>query len=390
MTKLAVAAGSFLIALASLRAAPGETSKVHYIDTPAAAGSSVPRVVARKEGLLLSWVESSAKGKAFRFSVLTAGRWSQPRTVADSAAVLAASSSEPGVLQLPGGDLVAQWLTQAPGKEANHIVVAVSHDGGGTWSKPVIPYRNSTPGEHMYVSLFPWPAGGAGVVWLDPRGGEKTLLMQTTIDRNGVLGPERTVDSDVCSCCPTSGVMTAAGPLLLYRGRSNDNVRDMQVTGLQNAAWQTPHAVHADGWKLNGCPTNSGGLSASGSNVTAVWFTGAPSKRVLLANSQNSGKAFGQPVVIDAQSPVGRAAVTTDAKGSALVAWFGSSAGKTTLFAARVSGGGAPEKALTIATSTSAAKLGFPSIASNGDTALLTWTENNGSSTSLVRAAMLR
>ncbi len=247
--------------------------KVQYIESPAAPGSSVPRVVAgRGQTLILSWVEPSARGKAFRFSTWSAGHWGTVRTVADSPDVLAASSSEPGILELPDGVLVAQWLVRDAEREANHIVVATSQDGGNTWSRPVVPYRNSTPGEHMYVALFPWPGGGAGVAWLDPRGGENTYLVQTTIDNNGTLGPELTIDSGVCSCCPTSGVMTSAGPLLMYRGRTKENIRDMQVTSLRKAAWQPAYAIYADGWKLNGCPTNSGELTALGQEVTAVWL----------------------------------------------------------------------------------------------------------------------
>ncbi len=235
--------------------------KLESLETPAAAGSSVPRVSAGKDGLLyLSWVEpikgiSSEDGQAFRFCTWKAGNWSTVKTISTGPQILAAVSSEPGILELGDGTLVAQWLTKAQVNESNHIDVAVSRNGGTTWSKPVKPYRDTTPGEHMYVSLFPWPAGGAGIAWLDPRGGKKTALIQTTIANNGELGPEHFIDADVCTCCPTSSALTSVGPLLLYRGRTTDDIRDMHVTAYQENRWSLATTVHADGWKLNGCPT---------------------------------------------------------------------------------------------------------------------------------------
>ena len=175
----------------------------------------------------------------------------------------------------------------------------------------------------------------------------------------------------------------------MYRGRTKDNIRDMQVTSLRKAAWQPAHAIHADGWKLNGCPTNSGELTALGQEVTAVWFTGVPGKRVLLARSHDSGHIFDAPVVIDHRAPVGRAAVTTFAEGSAAVAWLGSANKETTLFAMRVARV-ATESAIPVAKASSSTSMGFPSIASSRNLAMLTWTESDKSAASIVRVALLR
>ena len=115
--------------------------------------------------------------------------------------------------------------------------VAMSVDRGKTWSDPVIPHRDGIKGEHGFVSFFKY-LGETGIIWLDSRammtsdhslssGGMR--LYASTIDPNGNLGPEIMLDDMVCECCPTSAVNTIKGPLIAYRDRSINDVRNIQL-----------------------------------------------------------------------------------------------------------------------------------------------------------------
>ena len=41
------------------------------------------------------------------------------------------------------------------------------------------------------------------------------------------IGPGVPLDDRVCECCSTSAAMTANGPVIVYRDRSADEVRDI-------------------------------------------------------------------------------------------------------------------------------------------------------------------
>src|SRR5690606_40868449 len=68
--------------------------------------------------------------------------------------------------------------------------------------------------------------------------------------------PTRRSSDLVCDCCQTSVALTSRGPLLFYRGRSPDEVRDVLVSRLEGNVWTAPRRVHADDWVVGGCPVN--------------------------------------------------------------------------------------------------------------------------------------
>jgi hypothetical protein len=104
---------------------------------------------------------------------------------------------------------------------------------------------------------------------------------------------EKTVDTDVCTCCPTGLVSAEFGGGALYRGHTSEEIRDIQVARLVNGAWEQPHAVHDDHWKINGCPVNGPALSERKGRLTLAWFTGENDElQVQLAFSGDSGKRF--------------------------------------------------------------------------------------------------
>ena len=375
--------------------------------SPAAPGSAEPHLGVSPEGRVwLSWIEKrTAGGHALRVARLDGARWSKPFTVAEGDSFFANWADFPTVLPLGGDRLAAHYMWKTGGETyAYEVRTTQSADGGRSWSRTVTPHRDGTPTEHGFVSLLP-AASGVRAVWLDGRGGmavdgmgrpvhleegEADMTLRTAVvGADGALSEEALLDPRVCDCCQTAAALTTRGAVIAYRDRSADEIRDISVVRLENGAWSEPEPLHADGWKITGCPVNGPSLAAAGERIVAAWYTAAQdSPRVLVAFSDDGGHRFGAPIRLDAGSPLGRVSVLLGADGGALVAWL-EAQGKEALFQVRrASRDGALGRVSTVARTAAARGSGFPRMVRSGDRVVLAWTE--AGKPSLVRTATAR
>ncbi len=188
-----------LIVLASCASAP-----TRLIESPAAPGSAEPNLALGRDGrLYLSWIEKSGEDHALRFSSWQGEGWSPARTIATGRDWFVNWADFPSVAASTDGTLAAHWLVRnGPGSYAYSVRLAISRDGGETWSDPVTPHRDGTETEHGFVSIVPMPDGTFEVVWLDGRemqvtgnAAQGTGLMTLRSarldgDRNVTLGPK--------------------------------------------------------------------------------------------------------------------------------------------------------------------------------------------------------
>jgi hypothetical protein len=229
------------------------------LPSPAGADSSAPQLTAEGNRAILSWMEREEPRAALKFAERTASGWSAARTVVSGTDLVVNAADVPSVRALAGGTLVAQWLQEnGPDPEAYNLRLAWSTDGGATWSKPVSPHRDGTKTQHGFASLFQAPGAGLGVVWLDGRAtdpespkatGNMSLRAATFSPTARQLG-ESTIDARVCECCPTSVATTSEGPIVAFRNRSDNEVRDIFVSRLVEGRGTKPSALHDDGWEL--------------------------------------------------------------------------------------------------------------------------------------------
>ena len=150
------------------------------------------------------------------------------------------------------------------------------------------------------------------------------MMLRSTTVRQGVPpGEDVLVDARVCDCCPTTAVRTSTGVVAAYRDRSEGEMRDISVARLVQGRWQSGGFVHADGWRIEGCPVNGPALASAGDLVALAWFTAANDVgRVSLAFSRDGGASFGAPIQIDDGRPLGRVDVEMLPDGSAVVLWL--------------------------------------------------------------------
>lgn len=410
----------FVLVALVLLSAGARAQTLRELPSPAGQESGQSNLTVDARGrVYLSWIERPEKGRAaLRFSVREGAGWTRPRTVAEGADIAVNWANFPSLTALPDGSLAAHWLARpdAPGASpyASDVRVARSYDGGRTWTEALVPHRDGTPTEHGFVSMFPGPRGSLAAVWLDGRetkpmkahagghsgghgageaeGHGQMTLRYATLGRDGralkVLD-ESLVDARVCECCQTSAAVTAEGPVVVYRDRSAEELRDISLVRLAGRRWAEPVTVHADRWKLDGCPVNGPSVAAAGRVVAVAWFTmgetGA-TPRVRLAFSRDAGRTFSAPVEADDGDPVGRASVLLLADGSAVVCWIERTKAGAEVRARRVRADGRRDPSFTVAATGEARTSGFPRMARSGQRLVFSWTSPTGVRTAEMQA----
>lgn len=361
---------------------PVDLAGATNVENPSGPGSMAPNLaVGLDDVVYLSWVEPKGDGHALRFSTWSDGHWATPKTVAEGDDWFVNWADFPSMAALEDGTLAAHWLVRSGGASyAYDISIAVSRDGGDTWSEPFRPHRDATKTEHGFVSLVPFREGHFGVIWLDGRQTADTprgamTLRYATLSPDGSLAAEAEVDPSVCDCCSTDALRTGDGALLtVYRDRTASEVRDISVAVLRAAGWTAPRTVHGDSWIIAGCPVNGPAAASEGKTVAVAWFTGADdTARVQVAFSTDGGDTFGRPLRVDDGAPLGRVDVVMLDEGLAVVSWLERDADHAQLALRSVAPSGISQSRFVTSTSP-ARSSGFPRMVTTGGETILAWT----------------
>ncbi len=384
--------------------------RVQVWPLPAAAGAASPDLSLAPGGrLLLSWMSRQpGRRNALQFASWSRdGGWqSQPRTIAVGQSLVANWADVPHLRATPDGALWVQWLQADPGNPSGyHAVVARSRDGGMRWEQMTRINDDAGPGEHGFAAL--WPIGGdrLGVAWLDGRAQDMAghdhagvhagamQLRANAFDMDLGRGSDAVVDAATCDCCQTDVAMTDRGPLLVYRDRGEDEVRDIASVRFEGGRWTSPTAVHADGWQVSACPVNGPAVAARGNAAVVAWYSeagGVPAVR--LARSTDAGDRYAAPVVVDQGAAVsGQVDVALDGD-QAWVAWLREDATGQTLMLARYAPDlSNPLQRIDVARPSGRGHAtGSPRLVVEGGSAWLVWTDVADGVAHLQGAQLLR
>ena len=359
---------------------------VEELSGPAKPGSAEPNLAVSPDGIVyMTWLEPADSGHALRIASFDGARWSQPSTIRKGRDFFVNWADFPSVEVLADDRLAVHWLQRTgSGTYAYGVRVAQSADGGRSWTPPVTPHRDSSQTEHGFVAL--WRDGSrVGAAWLDGRKFDKAghspvnemMLASTTLGRDGSRSTETRLDERVCDCCQTAVALTSNGPLLVYRDRSPEEIRDIAIVRRVRGSWTRPAFVHRDNWRINACPVNGPAIDTRANRVAVAWFTAAnDTARVNVAFSADAGARFKPPIRVDDGRPAGRVDVLVLGDGSALVSWIERSGGDTAeVRVRRVRSDGRIGSAVTIATSSAARASGFPRMVASGQNAIFAWTQ---------------
>ncbi len=380
-----------LTSVVSLVRAQSWGSSIIPIASPAAPGSAQPRLTVSSRGVLLSWIERSGDTAALKFAERKGDAWTPVRTVASGRDWFVNWADVPSVIRLADGSLYGHWLQKSGADTyAYDVRLARSTDDGHTWTPSFTPHHDGTQTEHGFASLFQMPGAGLGLVWLDGRamkaghgehGGGEMSVRGAIYNQAGKQVAEAPVDLRVCECCPTAAAVTADGPIVAYRDRSDSEIRDIYVSRLVAGQWSEPVPVHRDNWRIAACPVNGPALSANGTGVALAWFTAKGDEgHTFVAFSSDSGRSFGQPVRLDDASALGRVDVALLDDGSAAATWIEFADGKAQFRMRRVTAAGERSPAVTVAGLTANRTSGYPRMAKSGEELIFAWTESGSPS----------
>lgn len=303
------------------------------------------------------------------------------------------------------GHLAAHWLQQsAAGTYDYDVHIAQSTDGGTSWSSSFIPHTDGIAAEHGFVSMLPMPNGRIFAAWLDGRNSKGThdaededehghggamTLRTAEFDRDGQLFEETELDARVCDCCQTDAALSADGPIVVYRDRSEEEVRDIALIRKEKGQWQEPQIINADKWEIKGCPVNGPAIAAQGRTVAIAWYTAAENQpRVQLVFSVDGGKSFTAPIPVDDGAPVGRADVVLKDEKTAVVSWLEEVEEGGEIRLAEINPEGKLGESITATTTGVSRQSGFPVMEKLGKQLLLAWTSVEGAE-STVRSILI-
>lgn len=362
------------------------------IPFPGGKNTALPHLFTGKERTLLSWVETiNDSTSKLKFSFFDNGQWSQPSEVVSGSNWFVNWADYPMVTE-NNGNLLAHYLKKsAPATFAYDIDLRLRQRDGQKWLVQNELHTDGTPTEHGFVTALPYQTDSFFLTWLDGRetakkGHEKEqeghqhhegnmTLRSAIVSANGEVSEPTLLDSKACSCCQTTAAMTKNGPVVLYRDRSDKEIRDIVITRRVDGNWTKPKPIYNDRWEIHGCPVNGPKVAALNNHLVVAWYTAAKDKpEVKVSFSQNNGKDFDMPIIVSGPQPLGRVDVVLLNEENAVVSWMETSNDNTYIKAMRVHRDGKKSSGMTIAALDGSRKTGFPQMTLVEDQLVFAWT----------------
>ena len=374
---------AFLLAALSM-AGFGQGLKVEPIANPSGPTSLQAHWGTAQDGSpLLSWVETSKDGShSLRFSIRRGAQWSEPHTIATNRHLFRQPAESPSVVSLADGSLLAEWVEIPAGSsDAEYLYVSASKDGS-KWTVPVMAHQDRSPVQHALVSMAASGDREASLVWLEALKGEDapSVLKRTVVSSDGKVMKEESLDSDVCTCCPTSIVKTSKGLLVAYRDHTPQDIRDIAVIRFENGRWLPSRILNPDKWEINACPVNGASAAAKDNRVAIAWYTEAQdTARTQLVFSSDGGATFGKPIRVSTGNSFGHVSAALDDQGGAFVSWLEEGKGDGVLLLVRQVTSAGVAGIVTQVAQGSRSSIGYPRLLRAGSETWIAWG-NSGTS----------
>ncbi len=359
---------------------------INELISPAGDSCAEPFLFTDKNGLVyLSWIEKQGKESKLKFSSLDKEKWAAPVTIASGNDWFVNWADYPAIQADGNGNMIAHYLQKSDtGKFTYDVKYVMSANKGATWSTAKLLNEDGKDAEHGFVSTSPY-GENYFLSWLDGRNaaalkgagheghhGEMTIR-GAVLKKDGTKENEWELDKKVCDCCQTSSAITDNGPVVIYRDRSDEEIRDMSIVRFVNGSWTAPKIIFADNWKIAGCPVNGPRVAAIGNNLAITWFSMKDKTgEVKIIFSEDGGATFNTPIRINDGNTIGRVAVEMLDKSTAAVCWMDGAEIKLT----KVKADGTKEKPVLIASSSDARSSGFPQMTKDGNRLIFAWTDS--------------
>lgn len=349
---------------------------------PVGENSSLPRLFAADETMFLSWVEKKDTVAALYYSKLDNGAWRSPEMIISGTDWFVNWADFPAIAESNGNLLTSFLQKSADGTYTYDVKLNSFSPEEGAWKKNFILHDDGTQSEHGFVSIVPADENDFFITWLDGRetvgkghGGGQMTLRGAFVNYDGTIAGDTLLDAKVCDCCQTTATMTTKGPIVAYRDRSDDEIRDISVVRGVDGEWLDPVTIGNDNWKIAGCPVNGPSMDAHGSNVGLAWFTAADDNAMVNASfSIDDGENFSMPVRIDSGEAIGRVDIVMLDGESAAIVWLETSGEDTLIQLIKANTDGTLGTPITVTKTSAERASGFPQMELMGDTLYIAWT----------------
>ena len=363
------------------------TKEIFMEDIPFLYGNNnaQPNLVSYDGTLSLSWISSEQDNNAsLHFSQLKNGKWIKPQKIAD------------------GSDWFVNWA-DFPAHAINEDLILTSYlkkSDSGTYTYDVLLNLRKLTGEkikqdfllntdgikaeHGFVSIIPNNNKGFFITWLDgrntvekkPDGDHKPMTIRfAEVSNKGDIINESELDAAACDCCQTSIANTNDGPIVVYRDRSDKEVRDVYSVRNINGVWEDPNPVHKDGWIINGCPVNGPKVASNSKNLAIAWFTASNGNPLVnLSFSKNNGASFDKPIKINDVNAIGRVDIAFLNDDEAIVSYMEVDDAGTYLRIKKVSVNGKVSEPITISKIDGGRNTGVPQLEIINNEIFIVWT----------------
>ena len=369
-----------------------QTSEIKILSSPSKSTSGEPFLFTDKDSTVyLSWIETSADKTILKFSSLQNNQWSEPMIIATGNTWFVNWADYP-MIATNGKQFVAHFLDKSgEGTYAYDVKLTTSGDSGNKWTEPQVLHDDGKKVEHGFVTLIPY-GENFFVTWLDGRNteieGMKEMkgmdhhdghhgamsLRAAVIDAQGNKIKEWELDNKTCDCCQTSAAITTNGPVVVYRDRSDKEIRDMSIVRFIDGQWSEPQTIHNDNWKIAGCPVNGPRVAWENNNLAVAWFSAATdTSQVNVIFSTDGGATFGRPIRVDEGTAIGRVDIVMIDDKSVMVSWMEG----TIIKVAKVHSDGVKEPSIIIASSSESRSSGFPQMTKSGNQLIFAWRDDN-------------
>ncbi len=368
---------------------------LYTLNNPADTGSQFPNLYKDTDGnIFMSWIMLiDEEIAAMQYSVYSNNQWGAARSVRVATDFFINWADFPSVVGINGSPVAAHWLKKIEGGPyAYNVEIGFPDPETGRWLNIITPHLDDTPTEHGFVSLEPLAIDRVLAIWLDGRNtdgrghheyediSKAMTLRSAEISRSGEITRKNEIDAAVCDCCQTDLAPIDGGYLAVYRGRTEDEIRDILIShyDAETGEWSEPAFVHRDGWQIMACPVNGPRISVYGENVAVAWYTESEEQRkVLLARSSDSGRTFDTPIVIatDEIQTLGRTDLILAEDGSVYVSWLQQHGQFGNVMITHVKPDGSIGNSINVGLTSSSRSSGFPRIELAGDHIIAAWTQ---------------
>ena len=348
-----------------------------------------PSLVSGEGSLSLSWISSNeGKKSTLNFSQFKEGKWTNTQTMATGSNWFVNWADFPAHA-INENLILSSYLKKSDsGTYTYDVILSLQKLSGEKVKEDFLLNTDGVKAEHGFVSIIPNHNQGFFITWLDGRntvdkdldGYHKPMTIRfAEITNKGDIIDESELDSATCDCCQTSIAVTNKGPVVVYRDRSDKEVRDIYIARKINGIWGVPTPIHNDGWEINGCPVNGPKVASNSNNLAISWFTVSNEKpTVNLSFSKSNGASFGTPIKINDDDAIGRVDVAFLNPQEVLVSYIEGDDVGTYLRIKKVSIDGKVSAPITISKIDGGRNSGVPQLEILDNDAFIVWTVFEG------------